>query len=143
VVDGQVGIEPVGDEIGVDVVGRRGGLGIDAVDDPVAVHVGVALEVLAHRDLALSRREGWGRIRALASTRREQPVHSSYRHSPWTALGTPAITIPRGEHEGLPLGLQLTADRGDDVRLLRAAMGVETLLGTLRPASPLDVARAP
>jgi phenylacetate-coenzyme A ligase PaaK-like adenylate-forming protein len=27
----------------------------------------------------LCRREGWGRIRALASTRREQPVHSSYR----------------------------------------------------------------
>ncbi|MBI2188925.1 MAG: amidase [Acidobacteria bacterium] len=51
-------------------------------------------------------------------------------NSPWTALGTPAITIPMGEHEGLPLGLQLTADRGEDARLLRTAIRVEALLHT-------------
>jgi Asp-tRNA(Asn)/Glu-tRNA(Gln) amidotransferase A subunit family amidase len=49
-------------------------------------------------------------------------------NSPWTALGTPAITIPMGEHEGLPLGLQLTAARGDDARLLQVAVHVEALL---------------
>jgi len=49
-------------------------------------------------------------------------------NSPWTALGTPAITIPMGEDHGLPLGLQLTAAAGDDMRLLNAAIQVEALL---------------
>jgi len=49
-------------------------------------------------------------------------------NSPWTALGTPAITMPMGGHGGLPLGLQLTAARGDDARLLDVAVGVELLL---------------
>jgi Asp-tRNA(Asn)/Glu-tRNA(Gln) amidotransferase A subunit family amidase len=51
-------------------------------------------------------------------------------NSPWTALGTPAVTIPTGAHEGLPLGLQLTAARGDDARLLHAAVRVEALIRT-------------
>src|SRR5262249_50088122 len=42
-------------------------------------------------------------------------------NAPWTALGTPAITIPMPVPEGLPLGLQLTADRGEDARVLQAA----------------------
>jgi amidase len=53
-------------------------------------------------------------------------------NSPWTALGTPAITMPMGEHDGLPLGLQLTATCGDDVRLLQVAVQVETLFRTPR-----------
>ena len=48
---------------------------------------------------------------------------------PWTALGTPAISIPMGLTKGLPLGLQLTANRGDDARLLRAAVAAEQSLG--------------
>jgi Asp-tRNA(Asn)/Glu-tRNA(Gln) amidotransferase A subunit family amidase len=48
---------------------------------------------------------------------------------PWTALGTPAISIPMGETNGLPLGLQLTANPGDDARLLGAATSVEESLG--------------
>jgi Asp-tRNA(Asn)/Glu-tRNA(Gln) amidotransferase A subunit family amidase len=42
-------------------------------------------------------------------------------NAPWTALGTPAITIPMPVAGGLPLGLQMTADLGQDARLLRAA----------------------
>lgn len=49
-------------------------------------------------------------------------------NAPWTALGTPAISIPMGTFNGLPLGLQLTADRGDDARVLRMAARVEDLL---------------
>jgi Asp-tRNA(Asn)/Glu-tRNA(Gln) amidotransferase A subunit family amidase len=49
-------------------------------------------------------------------------------NSSWTAVGTPAITIPMPHAKGLPLGLQLTADRGRDARLLRAAIGVERAL---------------
>jgi len=43
-------------------------------------------------------------------------------NSPWTALGTPAISIPLPVGSGLPLGLQLTADHGQDARLLRTAV---------------------
>ena len=42
--------------------------------------------------------------------------------APWTALGTPAISIPMPVASGLPLGLQLTADLGQDSRVLRAAL---------------------
>lgn len=49
-------------------------------------------------------------------------------NSPWTALGTPAITIPMGEDEGLPLGLQVTARRGEDASVLRVATRIEALL---------------
>jgi len=47
----------------------------------------------------------------------------------WTALGTPAISIPMPVGDALPLGLQLTADRGQDARLLRAAVRLQGLLG--------------
>jgi amidase len=56
-------------------------------------------------------------------------------NSPWTALGTPAITIPMGDADGLPLGLQLTANRGNDTHLLQVAVHVEALLQ--RTWSPL------
>ena len=41
--------------------------------------------------------------------------------APWTALGTPAVSIPMPILSGLPLGLQLTADLGQDSRVLKAA----------------------
>jgi len=47
-------------------------------------------------------------------------------NSPWTALGAPAISVPMPV-EGLPLGLQLVADIGQDARLLRAAVTVSDL----------------
>jgi Asp-tRNA(Asn)/Glu-tRNA(Gln) amidotransferase A subunit family amidase len=50
-------------------------------------------------------------------------------NAPWTALGTPAISIPMPVRFGLPLGLQLTADHGQDARLICAAVRVEHLLG--------------
>jgi Asp-tRNA(Asn)/Glu-tRNA(Gln) amidotransferase A subunit family amidase len=49
-------------------------------------------------------------------------------NAPWTALGTPAISIPMGAHEGLPLGLQITADCGEDSFLLDVAKSVERAL---------------
>ncbi len=40
----------------------------------------------------------------------------------WTFVGTPAITIPAFTAEnGLPMGIQLVAARGNDARLLRNA----------------------
>jgi Asp-tRNA(Asn)/Glu-tRNA(Gln) amidotransferase A subunit family amidase len=46
-------------------------------------------------------------------------------NAPWTALGTPAITIPMPVASGLPLGLQMTADAGQDSRVLRAAIRLQ------------------
>jgi Asp-tRNA(Asn)/Glu-tRNA(Gln) amidotransferase A subunit family amidase len=49
-------------------------------------------------------------------------------NAPWTALGTPAISIPMPVGSGLPLGLQLTADHGQDARVIRAAVRVQPLV---------------
>jgi Asp-tRNA(Asn)/Glu-tRNA(Gln) amidotransferase A subunit family amidase len=43
-------------------------------------------------------------------------------NAPWTALGTPAVAIPMPVGSALPLGLQLTADLGQDSRVLQAAL---------------------
>ena len=48
-------------------------------------------------------------------------------NAPWTGLGTPAISIPM-RVAGLPLGLQLTAERGQDARVLRAAVRLHRVL---------------
>lgn len=48
-------------------------------------------------------------------------------NAPWTALGTPAISIPGLVPEGLPLGLQLTADHGQDARVLRSAVRLQKI----------------
>ncbi|MCH2520277.1 MAG: amidase family protein, partial [Dehalococcoidia bacterium] len=40
----------------------------------------------------------------------------------WTLCGTPAVTLPLLEGaDGLPIGVQLVGQRGDDARLLRTA----------------------
>jgi Asp-tRNA(Asn)/Glu-tRNA(Gln) amidotransferase A subunit family amidase len=43
-------------------------------------------------------------------------------NAPWTALGTPAISVPMSRPGSLPLGLQLTARPGDDALLLDFAV---------------------
>jgi Asp-tRNA(Asn)/Glu-tRNA(Gln) amidotransferase A subunit family amidase len=45
----------------------------------------------------------------------------------WTALGTPAVTVPMPLTGGLPLGLQLIAAPHSDFMLLKAASAVEEL----------------
>jgi Asp-tRNA(Asn)/Glu-tRNA(Gln) amidotransferase A subunit family amidase len=50
-------------------------------------------------------------------------------NAPWTGFGTPAVSIPMPV-AGLPLGLQVTADRGQDARVLRAAVRLHRLLQT-------------
>jgi Asp-tRNA(Asn)/Glu-tRNA(Gln) amidotransferase A subunit family amidase len=50
-------------------------------------------------------------------------------NAPWSALGTPAISIPMPVAGGLPLGLQLTANHGEDARVIRTAVRLQSLLG--------------
>jgi len=45
-------------------------------------------------------------------------------NAPWTALGTPAISIPMPVGNGLPLGIQLTAAHGQDARVLQSAVRI-------------------
>jgi len=49
-------------------------------------------------------------------------------NAPWTALGTPAISIPMPVAGGLPLGLQLTAGHGQDARVLQTALRIHRVL---------------
>ena len=51
-------------------------------------------------------------------------------NSPWTALGTPAISIPMPVNGALPLGLQLAAEEGREDRVLRTAKRLAAILGT-------------
>jgi Asp-tRNA(Asn)/Glu-tRNA(Gln) amidotransferase A subunit family amidase len=51
-------------------------------------------------------------------------------NAPWTALGTPAVSIPLPMGTALPLGLQLAADRGGEARVLRTAVRLQNMLGS-------------
>ncbi len=48
---------------------------------------------------------------------------------PWTQAGLPALNIPSGEIDGLPLGLQVTAGWYADEALLAWAQGISQSLG--------------
>jgi Asp-tRNA(Asn)/Glu-tRNA(Gln) amidotransferase A subunit family amidase len=54
-------------------------------------------------------------------------------NSPWTAIGTPAITVPMPVGDRLPLGLQLTAAPGADARVLCAAVRAYETLSAKQP----------
>jgi Asp-tRNA(Asn)/Glu-tRNA(Gln) amidotransferase A subunit family amidase len=47
---------------------------------------------------------------------------------PWTCLGVPAVALPAGESQGLPLGIQLVGTYRNDLALLRTARWCETVL---------------
>jgi len=49
-------------------------------------------------------------------------------NAPWTALETPAISIPMPVGNSLPLGLQLTAAPGQDARVLRTAVRIAPVI---------------
>ena len=52
--------------------------------------------------------------------------------SPWTFTGLPSIAIPSGiSDNGLPQSLQLVSEPFNEIKLLKAAKWVETVLGTL------------
>jgi Asp-tRNA(Asn)/Glu-tRNA(Gln) amidotransferase A subunit family amidase len=51
-------------------------------------------------------------------------------NSPWTALGSPAISIPMPVSGALPLGLQLAAEHGQEERVLHTAIRLAAILGS-------------
>ncbi|MFD1527483.1 amidase family protein, partial [Halolamina salina] len=48
--------------------------------------------------------------------------------APFNATGAPAVSVPCGEVEGRPVGLQLVGPPGADGFLLRAAASIECVL---------------
>lgn len=46
--------------------------------------------------------------------------------APFSVVGVPAVTVPAGEVDGLPVGVQLVASMGEDAHLLDLAAWVET-----------------
>ncbi|MFB4205371.1 amidase [Arhodomonas sp. KWT2] len=63
---------------------------------------------------------------------RSMPVHTAATRctAPFNLTGMPAVTLPCGtDDSGAPIGLQLAGRRGEDARLLRLALEVETLIG--------------
>jgi Asp-tRNA(Asn)/Glu-tRNA(Gln) amidotransferase A subunit family amidase len=56
----------------------------------------------------------------------------SRMNSSWTALGTPAISIPMPVSAGLPVGLQLTAEHGQESRVLHTANRLAAIFGSPR-----------
>jgi len=53
-------------------------------------------------------------------------------NAPWTALGSPAVTLPAArDSAGLPLGLQLSAGRDADDALLACALACESVIGSV------------
>jgi Asp-tRNA(Asn)/Glu-tRNA(Gln) amidotransferase A subunit family amidase len=57
-------------------------------------------------------------------------------NAPWTSLGTPAIAIPMPVAGGFPLGLQITADHGQDSRVLTAAARLHAILAGASDKAP-------
>jgi Asp-tRNA(Asn)/Glu-tRNA(Gln) amidotransferase A subunit family amidase len=110
----------------------------DRLDQPLAALVRDGLKIPAERYDEAMRTVSDGRVR-MAEIFKSTPViltpaatgpaplglsttGDPAMNAPWTALGTPAISIPMPIAGGLPLGLQLTADLGQDARVLRAAL---------------------
>jgi Asp-tRNA(Asn)/Glu-tRNA(Gln) amidotransferase A subunit family amidase len=48
---------------------------------------------------------------------------------PWTHAGVPAVAIPGGTVDGLPVGIQCTASFGSDERLLAWTESIDAALG--------------
>jgi amidase len=56
---------------------------------------------------------------------------------PANLLGLPAVVVPAGVVDGLPVGAQLTGNRFADLVVLEAAQAVEDALGPITPIEPV------
>jgi amidase len=57
--------------------------------------------------------------------------------TPAPLLGLPAVAVPTGVHDGLPVGVQVQADRWRDDWCLDAAAAIEATLGSYTPIDPV------
>lgn len=73
-------------------------------------------------------------IAGVESMRRVMAAQSSMMAIP--VLGFPAVSVPTGVANGLPLGVQLLGRRFDEDRLLDVAQLIEDATGTITPIDP-------
>lgn len=57
--------------------------------------------------------------------------------APFDVTGHPAISVPCGSVDGLPVGLMLVGERGDDATVLAAAAAFESAVGWTPPSEPV------
>ena len=74
---------------------------------------------------------GWDLDNAEATMRLMRPV------MPANLLGLPAAAVPAGKAGGLPCGVQVMADRYQDLATLDAAAAIEQALGVATPIDPV------
>ena len=60
-----------------------------------------------------------------------------------SVLGVPAVSVPTGVHDGVPLGVQIIGGRYCEEFCLDAAKAVETRLGLSSPVAPLAARDGP
>jgi amidase len=56
--------------------------------------------------------------------------------APMNVLGLPVVCVPVGLHEGLPLGVQVVANRFEEGRCLSVGSDLESAFGLFTPVSP-------
>jgi amidase len=59
---------------------------------------------------------------------------------PANLLGLPAAAVPAGQAAGLPCGVQVMAERFQDLLTLEAAEAIEAALGVHTPIDPVVAA---
>jgi len=60
-------------------------------------------------------------------------------NSTWTALGTPAISVPMAWAGAMPLGLQMTARPGDDAMLLDFAVAASHSFANFHNSAIMEI----
>jgi aspartyl-tRNA(Asn)/glutamyl-tRNA(Gln) amidotransferase subunit A len=70
----------------------------------------------------------------------EHVLHACWRYTyPWNLTGLPALSVPCGFGDGLPVGLQLVGRPFDEAAILRAGYGYQqaTRWHEMRPPDPV------
>ena len=60
---------------------------------------------------------------------------TSHNTAPFDVTGNPALSVPCGMSDGLPVGMMLVGRHFDDATVLRAGHAYETVRGDLEPSA--------
>ncbi len=92
--------------------------------EAIAAHKQRLIEICASTPLILTPAATGPAPLGLAST------GDARMNAPWTALGAPALTIPMPQTSGMPLGLQIASQAGQDALVLQAGIRLHRALNS-------------